>query len=173
MFCSNFIKTSKYEVYNFLPKFLLEEFNPYTKIANCYFLLIAALQCIPEITNTNGYPTTLLPLTLVVLIDAFFQIIEDMARHRSDREANAALSFKFDVHLKTFVQVQRHELQVGDYIRVNSREVIPADMVCLAVAEKSNPPRGICYVETKSLDGETNLKLRHAMPSTMAIVSSS
>lgn len=158
-------------MYNFLSKFLLEEFNPYTKIANCYFLLIAALQCIPAITNTNGYPTTLLPLTLVVLIDAFFQIIEDMARHRSDREANAAPSFKFNKDSKKFEVVQRHELQVGDFVRVNSREVIPADIVCLAVAEKTNPARGLSYVETKSLDGETNLKLRHALPSTMAIVS--
>ena len=44
-FCNNFVKTSKYELYNFLPKFLLEEFNPKTKIANCYFLLVACLQC--------------------------------------------------------------------------------------------------------------------------------
>jgi phospholipid-translocating P-type ATPase (flippase) len=41
-FRGNSIKTSKYEWYNFLPKFLLEEFNPKTKIANCYFLLIVA-----------------------------------------------------------------------------------------------------------------------------------
>jgi hypothetical protein len=33
-FTSNVVKTSKYELYNFLPKFLLEEFNPvrYTMI---------------------------------------------------------------------------------------------------------------------------------------------
>ncbi len=42
-FCNNFVKTSKYEVYNFLPKFLLEEFNPRTKVANCYFLLISGI----------------------------------------------------------------------------------------------------------------------------------
>jgi phospholipid-transporting ATPase len=44
---------------------------------------------------------------------------------------------------------------------------IPADILILAVAEKSEPAQGICYVETKSLDGETNLKIRTAVPSTL------
>jgi Phospholipid-translocating ATPase N-terminal len=52
-FCSNFVKTSKYEPYSFLPLFLWEEFNPRTKIANVYFLFIAALQVIPSITNRS------------------------------------------------------------------------------------------------------------------------
>ena len=38
------VRTAKYEYYDFLPKFLWEEFNPATKIANVYFLFIAALQ---------------------------------------------------------------------------------------------------------------------------------
>lgn len=41
---ANMIRTAKYEYYNFLPKFLWEEFNPATKIANVYFLFIAVLQ---------------------------------------------------------------------------------------------------------------------------------
>jgi Phospholipid-translocating ATPase N-terminal len=52
-FCSNFVKTSKYEPYSFLPLFLWEEFNPRTKIANVYFLFIAGLQVIPSITNRS------------------------------------------------------------------------------------------------------------------------
>lgn len=157
-------------MYNFLPKFLLEEFNPRTKVANCYFLMIAAMQCIPAISNTNGLPTTLLPLLLVVLVDAFFQVVEDIARHKSDNEANAAPSYKFDHESKTFIQVERREIAVGDFVKVHSRETIPADIVCLAVAEKGNPPKGICFVETKSLDGETNLKIRNALPSTLSMV---
>jgi Phospholipid-translocating ATPase N-terminal len=52
-FCSNFVKTSKYEPYSFLPLFLWEEFNPRAKIANVYFLFIAGLQVIPSITNRS------------------------------------------------------------------------------------------------------------------------
>ena len=83
-FCDNFVKTSKYEIWNFLPKFLFEEFNPKTTLANIYFLVISCLQCVRAISNTNGVPTTLIPLSFVVIVDAIFQILEDMARHRAD-----------------------------------------------------------------------------------------
>jgi magnesium-transporting ATPase (P-type) len=46
--------------------------------------------------------------------------------------------------------------------------VVPADVVMLAVHEP-NPeqPDGICYLETKSLDGETNLKIRQTVQATL------
>lgn len=101
-FCSNVIKTSRYglctkttsitltysftkEIWNFLPKFLLEEFDPRTKIANCYFLLIAGLQCIAAISNTSGYPTVLIPLSVVLTISGVFKASEDIARHKADK----------------------------------------------------------------------------------------
>jgi len=172
-FRDNFVKTSKYEIWNFLPKFLLEEFNPRTKIANCYFLLISCLQCVREISNTNGVPTVLIPLTFVVVIDAVFQILEDMARHRADAEANASPTRRFDPDVKKFVTVKWCDLAVGDVVQIMSRETIPSDLVVLGVAEKTGaPPTGVCYVETKSLDGETNLKMRSALPLTFSRVHS-
>ena len=170
-FRSNFVKTSKYEIYNFLPKFLLEEFNPATKVANCYFLAIASLQCIRQISNTNGVPTTLIPLFFVVLVDGFFHILEDISRHRADREANSSISRKYDKSIGQFVQTMWSEISVGDLIMVQSREPIPCDMILVGVSEKEGmPPQGAAYVETKSLDGETNLKMRNALPSTYKLV---
>ena len=93
-FRSNFVVTSKYTPWTFLPLFLLEEFNPRTKVANCYFLLIAMLQCVPSISNTRGYPTTLFPLFIVVLVDGVFQAIEDLSRHRADALANASVAHR-------------------------------------------------------------------------------
>lgn len=171
IFNSNFVKTSKYEFYNFLPKFLFEEFRPTTKFANCYFLFIAALQTIPEITNTAGYPTVLLPLIFVVLVDAIFAAMEDLARHRADKEANSSIVHRLNRHSKAVENIKWADLVVGDFVLISSREKIPADIVVVAVSEKSDPPMGICYVETKSLDGETNLKIRNALPSTHALVS--
>ena len=130
------------------------------------------MQCIPIISNTNGYPTVLLPLLIVVLIDAIFQIIEDVSRHKADAEANASPAYHYDHKTETFIQVKWYEIQVGDFIKVNNRETVPADIITLAVCEKTpESPMGVCYVETKSLDGETNLKIRNALSSTFRIVS--
>ncbi len=164
-FCNNSIKTSKYEPWNFLPKFLLEEFNPHTKVANCYFLLISGMQCIPAITNTGGYPTVLIPLVVVLLIAGLFKVIEDISRHKADTKANSSITEKYDFEHQRFKVVLWSEIVVGDFIRVTSRNVVPADVICVQVSEP-NPdlPKGIAYVETKSLDGETNLKARNTLP---------
>lgn len=164
-FISNYIKTSKYEIYNFIPKFLCEEFNPRTKFANCYFLLIAGLQCIPLISNTNGLPTVLIPLLFVVFINAILAIIEDYSRHKADKLANSSWSRKYDINTNKFIDVLWSNINVGDIIMISNRQSIPADIVVLGVDEKDPlNSRGTLYVETKSLDGETNLKMRHCMP---------
>lgn len=50
-------------------------------------------------------------------------------------------------------------VQVGDFVRIYNDDQIPADIVILSTSD----PDGACYVETKNLDGETNLKVRHAL----------
>lgn len=50
-------------------------------------------------------------------------------------------------------------VQVGDFVRLYNGDQIPADVVVLATSD----PDGQCYVETKNLDGETNLKVRKGL----------
>jgi len=50
-------------------------------------------------------------------------------------------------------------VQVGDFVRLYNDEEIPADVVVLSTSSDD----GACYVETKNLDGETNLKVRNAL----------
>jgi len=45
---------------------------------------------------------------------------------------------------------------VGNIIKIDQDSFVPADIVIL----KSSGVNGTCYVETKNLDGETNLKLK-------------
>lgn len=52
------------------------------------------------------------------------------------------------------------DLKVGDFVRLRSNEQVPADIVLCATSE----PENVAYVETKNLDGETNLKSRNAVP---------
>jgi phospholipid-translocating ATPase len=56
-------------------------------------------------------------------------------------------------------------VQVGDFIRLYNDEEIPADVVVLSTSSDD----GACYVETKNLDGETNLKVRNALHSTREV----
>lgn len=51
------------------------------------------------------------------------------------------------------------DVHVGDLVRLSCNEIIPADMLLLY----SSDPRGVCYIETANLDGETNLKQRHVV----------
>ena len=51
------------------------------------------------------------------------------------------------------------DVNVGDMIRVRNNEEVPADIVVIS----SSDPEGSCFVETKNLDGETNLKQRRAL----------
>lgn len=58
-----------------------------------------------------------------------------------------------------FVEVEWEELQPGDFVRISSGELIPADTLLLS----SSSEAGICYVETSNLDGESNLKEKQAV----------
>ena len=47
------------------------------------------------------------------------------------------------------------DVRVGDVIRVEKNKFIPADLMLMA---SSLFRKGQCYLETKNLDGESNLK---------------
>ncbi|KAJ6602623.1 phospholipid-translocating ATPase [Mycena vulgaris] len=51
------------------------------------------------------------------------------------------------------------DVRVGDFVKIVDSESIPADILICATSEEEN----VAFVETKNLDGETNLKSRHAV----------
>ena len=59
------------------------------------------------------------------------------------------------------------KLEVGDLVVLRDHEQIPADIVVLSTSD----PEGVCFVETKNLDGETNLKPRKSVSATSTVVS--
>ena len=161
-YVDNHVSTAKYNVATFLPKFFFEQFSKY---ANVFFLFTAILQQIPNISPTNRY-TTIVPLGIVLAVSAGKEIVEDGRRKASDRQLNRSLAKV--LRGTRFEEVQWIDIKVGDIIRVEGEEPFPADLVLLASSE----PEGLCYIETANLDGETNLKIKQAIPETSTLVSS-
>jgi phospholipid-transporting ATPase len=159
-FVHNGVTTSKYNLVTFLPKNLFEQFR---RVANLYFLVIAILQLIPLGLSPISPITSILPLGFVLGVTAIKEAIEDVRRHRSDRETNNKQA--------VVVRDGREEpvawsaIQVGDILKVEKDSNFPCDLLLLG----SSDAAGTCYIETKNLDGETNYKDRQALPDTRAV----
>lgn len=155
-YASNAIKTYKYNAFTFLPMNLFEQFK---RAANFYFLVLLILQAIPQITTLAWY-TTLVPLLMVLGITAIKDLVDDVARHKMDKEINNRTC---DVIKDGRFKVTKwKDIQVGDVIRLKKNDFIPADILLLSSSE----PNSLCYVETAELDGETNLKFKMALEAT-------
>ncbi|KNE72591.1 phospholipid-translocating P-type ATPase, flippase [Allomyces macrogynus ATCC 38327] len=159
----NAISTAKYNVFSFVPKFLLGEFSKY---ANLFFLFTASIQQIDGISPTSKL-TTIIPLAAVLLCTAFKEAMEDLKRHRADNEVNARL-VKVLVGSE-FLPKRWDEVVVGDILRVENGEFFAADLILLSSSE----PDAICYIETSNLDGETNLKIKQGRKETGHLTSPS
>ncbi|KRG04763.1 probable phospholipid-transporting ATPase IA isoform X4 [Drosophila mojavensis] len=159
-YCNNRISTAKYNVLTFIPSFLFEQFRRYS---NIFFLLIALLQQIPDVSPTGRY-TTLVPLVFILSVSAIKEIIEDVKRHRADNEINHRVIERLENG--TWTTVRWSELTVGDIIKVVIDTFFPADLILLSSSE----PQAMCFIETANLDGETNLKIRQGMPSTAKLL---
>lgn len=162
-YVDNHVSTSKYNIFTFLPKFLFEQFSKY---ANLFFLFTAILQQIPGISPTKRY-TTIVPLGVVLLVSAVKEYVEDYRRKKSDQTLNNSKAQVLTG--STFSDAKWINIAVGDIVRVESEKPFPADLVLLASSE----PEGLCYIETANLDGETNLKIKQAIPETADLVSPS
>lgn len=54
---------------------------------------------------------------------------------------------------------------VGDIVKVYNNDEVPSDLVVLSTSDED----GACYIETRNLDGETNLKIRQSLRATQHI----
>lgn len=190
---SNEIRTAKYTILNFIPKNLFEQFR---RVANVYFLILIILQGIPIFSNTNIFlaASPLVSILLVTGIkDAVedwkrqksdnlvnHSHVEVLDRSIEDEEIEEKKKNLFQKFIGFFKKnddtthannatvnngwkkVYWKDIRVGDIVMIKNNESIPADIIVLSTSN----PQGICYVETKNLDGETNLKIRQAPPQT-------
>ncbi|KAK7206902.1 phospholipid-transporting ATPase 1 [Myxozyma melibiosi] len=160
-YLDNHISTTKYNIATFLPKFLFEQFSKYS---NLFFLFTCIIQQVPDVSPTNRW-TTIITLGIVLFVSAVKEGIEDVKRRNADKDLNNAPVLVLSNGI--FENRRWVNVAVGDIVRVESEESIPADLVLLASSE----PEGLCYIETANLDGETNLKIKQGLPETADRVS--
>ena len=61
--------------------------------------------------------------------------------------------------MNEYQQIAWKKVVVGDFIKLRSDEIIPADLLLLSTSDANS----ICHIETANLDGETNLKQREVV----------
>ncbi|MGH0152378.1 UNVERIFIED_CONTAM: hypothetical protein FKN15_029515 [Acipenser sinensis] len=184
--------TAKYNVLTFFPRFLYSQFR---RAANSFFLFIALLQQIPDVSPTGRY-TTLVPLLFILIVAAVKEFIEDLqipdVSPTGRYTTLVPLLFILIVAaVKEFIEdLKRHnadsvvnkketqvlrngaweivfweKVAVGEIVKATNGDHLPADLVLLSSSE----PQAMCYIETSNLDGETNLKIRQGLQITSEI----
>lgn len=91
-YISNFIRSSRYTLWSFLPKQIFFQFS---KLANAYFLTIGILQMIPGLSTTGTY-TTIGPLIAFVAISMGKEGWDDYRRYRLDKLENSTEAWVLD-----------------------------------------------------------------------------
>ena len=152
-FAGNSISTGKYNVVTFFPKGLYEQFR---RVANMYFLSVAIISLFETVSPIKPY-TTWTPLALVIGLSLIKEAVEDYKRHVQDRDQNMSPTERFNGI--SFEKCEWRDLKVGNIVRVVRDQFFPCDLIMLDSALEENS----CYVETKNLDGETNLKTKRSV----------
>lgn len=169
-FPPNVVRNQKYNLITFLPLVFYEQFKFFF---NLYFLLVALSQFVPAL-KIGFIVTYVAPLAFVLCVTIGKEAYDDYKRNLRDREANSARylildAASLDGHhggLPTRA-VPSSDLRVGDLVHLEKNQRVPADMVLLRTSDAS----GTCFIRTDQLDGETDWKLRVAVPSCQGVPS--
>jgi magnesium-transporting ATPase (P-type) len=87
------------------------------------------------------------------------EAIADYKRYKQDKKANAMTVRKVTGLEQEHVTIRSDEVKVGDVIEMHDGDTIPADCLLLTTRDQ----KGDAYIETRSLDGETNMKVKMAI----------
>ncbi|KAI1787404.1 aminophospholipid-transporting P-type ATPase [Ganoderma leucocontextum] len=161
----NVVRNQKYNVFTFLPLVFYEQFKFFF---NLYFLLVALSQFVPAL-KIGFIVTYIAPLAFVLTVTMGKEAYDDYKRNLRDREANSQKYLVLDpseysesspAGIPYTRSVPSSSLRVGDLVLLEKNQRVPADLVLLRTSDSS----GTCFIRTDQLDGETDWKLRVAVP---------
>lgn len=119
--------------------------------------------------------TYIAPLAFVLFVTMGKEAYDDYKRNLRDGEANSQKYLILEPPNTTPSPVSQNyvdngphtravpssSLRVGDLVHLEKNQRVPADLVLLRTSDAS----GTCFIRTDQLDGETDWKLRVAVPS--------
>ena len=139
---------------------------------------------VPFLHPSVGFLITYIaPLAFVLLVTMGKEAYDDYKRNLRDREANSAryLVLALGASSPSDEEEQSHSLlqgdfpptrsvpsssiRVGDLVLLEKNQRVPADLILLRTSDSS----GTCFIRTDQLDGETDWKLRVAVPATQKL----
>lgn len=116
-----------------------------------YFLVISVLMLLGTYLPNDLWDSplspysTFVPLVVVLSITTVKEGLEDLKRHKSDREINTRVVQRL-MPDGSLVGTLWRDVRVGDVVRVNDREEVPADLILLLSSEDESS----CHVETSN-----------------------
>ncbi|KAF7301327.1 Phospholipid-transporting ATPase [Mycena indigotica] len=188
---SNQVITSKYTIITFLPRNLLEQFRRIANIFFLALAILQFFPKFATVSVGVVILPLIIVLAFSAIKDGWEDIIRHRADRKMNNSQTLVLRADnwnnpnaMEAKSKTFVRAivpQRkprppvitaddavvadweitswEDVRVGDFVKVRDNEPIPADIFICATSEEEN----VAFIETKNLDGETNLKSRHAV----------
>ncbi|KAG5985098.1 hypothetical protein E4U55_001602 [Claviceps digitariae] len=187
-YVSNSVRTSRYTLWDFIPKQLFFQF---TRVGNFYFLCVGVPQMIPGLSTTGSF-TTILPLLFFILLTIAKEGYDDFRRHRLDKVENATFATVLGrvdhhtgkirppnllerlnpFHVRTTAKPRvapNDKFQDIRWVPTRWSNIKVGDVVRLTRDEgipadlvllHSDGENGLAYIDTMALDGETNLKTK-------------
>lgn len=165
----NKITTSKYTLLSFIP---LNFFHQIRKGSTFFFFITLILLSIPRISPFEPY-TYLFAFFIVVGVSMIKDAMEDYKRHCDDELVNnAKIEILSCVELgggdTKFLLNEKKcmEIHPGDFVIMRRNQEIYADIILLRSKTYHKDKlqcANHCFVQTSSLDGESNLKKKNAI----------
>ena len=89
----------------------------------------------------------------MLLIEILFTSIKYIRIYINDLKVNNQIAHIYDMDKRDFVDQRWKEIKVGQIIRINNNEVVPADIILLEAMDHKHQ----CYVDNSSINGNFDM----------------
>ena len=152
----NSVSLSNYKIQNILFSFFKTFF---TRPINSWLVLLCIIQLIFTFDTRKFLWTTLLPLGILFGLSVIKEVIELLAKYQHDVGVDYTLCKIWDG--QSIKEINTCDLSVGDFIIVNQKQSVPADLILLCVSS----PDGKCFVDTSSILDDRGLMTKYPVDS--------